>query len=177
MLIFYKLFPVILKDVSTQCGNWVKYEWAHDKTNKMNVCLAKTQISLSICPIWSEPSLSAGRKLGSLATHCTAKTMIRLGGCSSRSEFLHIHFVGFFMCWLISLRKHAYSNILKILPPKNENFQIKNSYILHISDQNIDYGYSLEPPHRGGSNEYPQSMFLAEIRKIMFTPVYPSFTI
>ena len=24
-----------------------------------------------------------------------------------------------------SLRKHAYSNILKILPPKNENFQIK----------------------------------------------------
>ena len=28
-----------------------------------------------------------------------------------------------------TLRKHAYSNILKILPPKNENFQIKNSDI------------------------------------------------
>ena len=25
--------------------------------------------------------------------------------------------------------------------------------------KNIDYGYSLEPPQRGGSNEYPQSMF------------------
>ena len=25
--------------------------------------------------------------------------------------------------------------------------------------QNIDCGYSLEPPHRGGSNVYPQSMF------------------
>ena len=25
--------------------------------------------------------------------------------------------------------------------------------------QNIDYGYSLEPPRRGGSNMYPQSMF------------------
>ena len=25
----------------------------------------------------------------------------------------------------VPLRKHAYSNILKILPPKNENFQIK----------------------------------------------------
>ena len=25
--------------------------------------------------------------------------------------------------------------------------------------KNIDCGYSLEPPHRGGSNEYPQSMF------------------
>ena len=32
--------------------------------------------------------------------------------------------------------------------------------------KNIDCGYSLEPPHRGGSNEYPQSMFWAEIRKI-----------
>ena len=28
-----------------------------------------------------------------------------------------------------------------------------------IFAQNIDCGYSLEPPHRGGSNEYPQSMF------------------
>ena len=25
--------------------------------------------------------------------------------------------------------------------------------------QNIDCGYSLEPPRRGGSNVYPQSMF------------------
>ena len=30
--------------------------------------------------------------------------------------------------------------------------------IFLISAQNIDCGYSLEPP-RGGSNEYPQSMF------------------
>ena len=39
-------------------------------------------------------------------------------------------------------------------------FQIKNSDIFHISAQNIDCGYSLEPPQWGGSNEYPQSMFL-----------------
>ena len=38
--------------------------------------------------------------------------------------------------------------------------------IFLISAQNIDYGYSLEPPRRGGSNEYPQSMFWAEIWKI-----------
>ena len=42
---------------------------------------------------------------------------------------------------------------------KTENFQIKNSDIFHISAQNIDCGYSLEPPLRGGSNEYPQSIF------------------
>ena len=39
---------------------------------------------------------------------------------------------------VITLRKHAYSNILKILPPKNENFQIKTSDIVQISAQNID---------------------------------------
>ena len=31
--------------------------------------------------------------------------------------------------------------------------------------KNIDCGYSLEPPRRGGSNEYLESMFRAEIRK------------
>ena len=36
---------------------------------------------------------------------------------------------------------------------------MENSDIFHISAQNIDCGYSLEPPRRGGSNEYPQSMF------------------
>ena len=58
-----------------------------------------------------------------------------------------------------ALRKHAYSNILKILPSKNENFQLKSSDMFHISAQNIDCGYSLEPPRRGGSNEYLQSIF------------------
>ena len=43
-----------------------------------------------------------------------------------------------------SFRKHAYSNTLKILPPKNENFQMKNSDIFLISAQNIDCGCSLE---------------------------------
>ena len=58
-----------------------------------------------------------------------------------------------------ALRKHAYSNILKILTPKKKRFSDKNSDILQISAQNIDCGYSLEPHRRGGSNEYPQSMF------------------
>ena len=31
--------------------------------------------------------------------------------------------------------------------------------IFLISAQTIDCGYSLEPPHRGGSNECPHSMF------------------
>ena len=60
-------------------------------------------------------------------------------------------------------------------------FRLKNSDILHSSAQNIKCGYSLEPPHRSGSNEYepphrggsyeyPQSMFLSRNKK---NNVYP----
>ena len=38
--------------------------------------------------------------------------------------------------------------------------------IFLISAKNINCGYSLEPPLRGGSNEYPQSIFWADIWKI-----------
>ena len=60
---------------------------------------------------------------------------------------------------------------------KIENFQTKNSSIFHISAQNIDCGYLLEPPLRGGSNEYHNLCFWAEISKIMYTPLNPRFTI
>ena len=43
--------------------------------------------------------------------------------------------------------------------------------------QNIDCGYTLEPPRRGGSNEYPQSMFWSKHKKNRYTPAYPSFAI
>ena len=39
-----------------------------------------------------------------------------------------------------------------------ENFQQKLLDIFLIFAQNIDCGYTLEPPRRGSSNEYPQSM-------------------
>ena len=76
---------------------------------------------------------------------------------------------------LPALRKQAYSNILKILQPKKENFQIKYSDIFHTSAQNIDCGYSLEPPRRGGSNEYPQSMFFSRNKKNNVYPCKPQF--
>ena len=45
--------------------------------------------------------------------------------------------------------------------------------------KNIDCGYSLEPPRRGGSNEYPQSMFWAEIWKlsVFFIWKFPFFLV
>ena len=82
----------------------------------------------------------------------------------------------FFYC-----KDHAYSNILKISSPKTENFPIKTCFVFfcfvffHISAQNIDCGYSLEPPRRGGSNEYPQSMFLSRNKNNNVYPCKPQF--
>ena len=43
--------------------------------------------------------------------------------------------------------------------------------------KNIDCGYMLELPRRGGSNEYPQSMFWIKDKKKRFTPADPSFAV
>ena len=50
----------------------------------------------------------------------------------------------------------------------------KNS-VFHRSAQNIDSGYSLEPPRQGGSKEYPQSMFLSRNKKNKVYPCKPQF--
>ena len=75
-------------------------------------------------------------------------------------------------------RKYAYI----ILTPLNPTFIITKTYLYNVDPlkphfyivklgftgvyiiflifaQNMDCGYSLEPPRRGGSNEYLQSMF------------------
>ena len=57
---------------------------------------------------------------------------------------------------------------------KIEHFQLKNVDIFLIFAQNIDFGYTLEPPRRGGSNEYPQSMFWSKNKKNRYTRAYPS---
>ena len=46
---------------------------------------------------------------------------------------------------------HGYKN--------HDNFQMKKCVIFQIFAKNIEFGYMLEPPQWGGSNEYPQSMF------------------
>ena len=58
---------------------------------------------------------------------------------------------------------------------KKWKFSDKNSDIFHISAQNIDCGYSLEPPRRGGFNEYPQSMFLSKDKENNVYPYKPQF--
>ena len=66
---------------------------------------------------------------------------------------------------------------MKNFTTKNWKFSDKNWYFFHISAQNIDYGYSLELPHQGSSNEYQLSMFLSRNKKNVYTTETPNFTI
>ena len=72
------------------------FGWLHFNMKEENHLIYKLHKHLRICVIVSEEA--EGQKLitGQITDHSVS-----------------------------SLRKHAYSNIQKILPPKNENFQIK----------------------------------------------------
>ena len=63
---------------------------------------------------------------------------------------------------LLVITKTCLFKYIENFTTKKGKFSDKNSDIFHISAQNIDCGYSLELPRRGGSNKYPQSMFLAK---------------
>ena len=90
---------------------------------------------------------------------------------------------------LIRLRKYAGWSISSLLnitrtplfkyienfTTKNWKFSDKSSDIFYIPAQNIDCVYSLEPPHRGGSKEYPQSIFLSRNKKNNVYPHKPQF--
>ena len=73
------------------------------KSTKWHVCLANTQISLGIHPVWSESWLSTYRDIGTwLPIECTEKTLIRLCGCPGWTVFARriCPFVGFVMLLL-----------------------------------------------------------------------------
>ena len=72
-------------------------------------------------------------------------------------------------------RKHAYSNKKKSSPPKLEKNSGKKTHIFHTFAQNIDCGYSSEPPRRGGSDEYPQFMFFSKNKENNVYPCKPQF--
>ena len=65
----------------------------------------------------------------------------------------------------VIITKTCPCNIQFFLALKIEIFQLKNIDIFLIVAQNIDCGYTLEPPRQGGSNEYPQSMFWSKNKK------------
>ena len=91
----------------------------------------------------------------------------------------------FVICWISLENGHGCLSHYENTPiqiywtfhhQKTESFQIKfYFFFFHISAQNIDCGYSLEPPRWGGSNDYPQSMFLSRNKKNNVYPCKPQF--
>ena len=75
------------------------------KPTQWHVRPAKTQISLGIRSVWSESSLSAWRKLGSLATHWAHSEDSDQTGRMHRLIWVFAgrtcHYVGFVVWWLI----------------------------------------------------------------------------
>ena len=80
------------------------------------------------------------------------------------------------MCvFFFTITKTRLFKYIENFTSKNRKFSGKKLIFLHISAQNIDCGYSLEPPRRGGSNGYPQSMFLSRNKKNNVYPCKPQF--
>ena len=108
------------------------------KPTKWHVRPAKTQISLGIRPVWSESSLSAIRKLGSLATHGAHSKDSDQTGHMPRLNWIFAgstcHFVGFVMRRLICLRK-CYVNVY-LLSWACEDFQWEITGLSELLDQN-----------------------------------------
>ena len=94
-------------------NSWLSlFEPPHDKTNKMTVRQAKTQISLGIRPVWS---VFAVRSMGSYGPKLffmwTSKTLIRLSGLPRLIWVFAgrtCHFVGFVMRRLVYVRRKMF---------------------------------------------------------------------
>ena len=73
---------------------------------------------------------------------------------------------------LISLKKGIFTitktrlfKYMENFTSRNWKFSDKNLWLFSYFSLNIDCGYSLEPPRRGRSNGYPQSMFSRKNKK------------
>ena len=106
---YYTIEPAAQNKGSDQTARG-SYEPPHDKTNKMPVRSAKTQISLGIRPVWSESSLCA-QWVGMIPAFFmrTAKTLIRLGECPGWTEYsLSAHAILLVLSWGGSITLVAY---------------------------------------------------------------------
>ena len=63
-----------------------------------------------------------------------------------------------------------------------ENMSMQYTEIFNVKNEKSQWNFDnflifAQVPHRGGSNEYPQSMFWSKNKKNRYTPAYPSFAI
>ena len=100
---------------SASCDHWRQkpsYEPQRDKTNKMSVSPAKTQIRLGIRPVWSESSLVRMKQHWVISFPLSAQRRLWSDWADAQADlslrWTHTHFVGFVMSRLL------YKTIMKI---------------------------------------------------------------
>ena len=125
---------------------------SRDMTKPTKWMCAQRRLSLDIRPVWSESSLSAWRKLGSLVPiKPTARTLIRLGGCPGWSES---SLGAQSLCWFCHVARLMYTlstglprNNVRKLSETSWNIQhIHCVYLIwfkHIYFRNISYRHAI----------------------------------
>ena len=86
--------------------------------------------------------------------------------CTKSDQCNHsVYNIVLFLSWNSESLMHyenmsmQYIEFSEVVKNKNKKTNMLNNfYIILILAQNIECWYTLEPPRRGGSNKYPQSM-------------------
>ena len=130
---------------------------------------ATIQISVHILTVWSESSLGAfwiTKDAKSLDAENNCAALSRVWAHLSKVQFSHV------AAQIMKFRIVITKTYLYNFDPLKPYFYIvklgfTGVYIIFflILLKNIEYRNSLEPPHRGGSNEYPQLLFLSRNMK------------
>ena len=128
----------------------------------------KTQIRLQFCAVWSVYVVRMKKLHIWLSKKAPSKDSDQTAHSQADLKLLGVH-VRSYVSFRFGFRSITKTRLFKYIEnstSKNWKFSDKKTQIFfHISAQNIDWRNSLEPPRRGCSNEYPQSMFLSRNEK------------
>ena len=161
---------------------YIVFDWGWLGVAKVSCILRHRGVQLILAYSWARPAvIEAGKGRRGMFLFLL---FLYFHSCSSffPVPLFHLHYCLFYLFFLFSWRRHKMThkgwrvvkpqhNQYSSDPLKSHFYIVKMGFtgvyiIMLISAKNIYCRYSLEPPHRGGSNECPQSMFWAEIWKI-----------
>ena len=138
----------------------VKFFWVYAG----HICL-----KVVFCSEFYTATMQSAYRINGYNSICrrTETVQIRLHGCArSSGPSLFAYGIRAVLPRCVSYNKTTITKtrLYNFDPPKPHFYIVKRGFtgvyiIFLFSAQNINCEYSLEPPRRGGSNEYPQSMF------------------
>ena len=148
-------YNVLFKQVTTPLVNWFNFPWIIKQILFWNAYCFHNQWANVTCTYHSRLDY------GNISGHWHLPGWVQSGERGKGEQ----------LCQKVFLSPITKTCLYNVDPIKPHFYIVKLGFtglyiIFLISAQNMDCGYSLEPTRRGGSNEYPQSMFWAEIWKL-----------